>query len=44
MTLTEREMELNDLFNSGKITQREWAKLWQEALEDLDTYTEEDQE
>lgn len=38
MTLNEREQELNSWFSTGEITQREWAKLWEEALDNLQTY------
>lgn len=41
MTLDEREAELDELFENGVITQREWALLWAEALEDPETYPEE---
>lgn len=40
MNIDEREAELNELFESGEITQKEWAKLWQESLEDIETYPE----
>lgn len=38
MNIEEREKQLNEWFENGDITQREWAKLWQESLEDLETY------
>lgn len=44
MNIDEREAELNSWFKSGEITQKEWAKLWQEALEDTETYPEPDKE
>jgi len=40
MTLEEREVELNELFERGVITQREWALLWQQALDEAELYPE----
>ena len=42
MNIQEREEELNELFNAGEITQKEWALLWAQALEDYECYPEDE--
>lgn len=42
MTLDEREDELNNLFDEGSITQREWALLYIQAQEDGGAYPNEE--
>jgi len=43
MEIDERGAELNDLFETGQITQKEWSLLWTEAQEDEITYSDKEQ-